>query len=236
MASDKEAEPETHVVAEKEAEPEPQPEPEPESQPESQPPAPAFEPLFTLLTNTTTGATIHPHVQYLFSDDDTSVLSAAHDDPAHRAVVVDLAPSGGDENTWRVQWASSLSADFAITGSQLVVQPNNDTSEGDASMMLRLEGAEREPLDASASGGSRPGSLPSSSSGALGREDVDSLADEFKRRVAVLKRVVGEGERRRGVMDKLADARAAEGDKAPLAGERESAVQGGDAYEDEFPG
>lgn len=197
--------------------------------------SPAFEPLFTLLTNVTTGATIHPHVQYLFSDDDTSVLSQPSDDPDHRTLVVDLVPSG---NTWSIQWASSLNPDFAITSSQLAVQRNDDP-DGDSSTMLRLEGVEREPLDLS--GGSRPNSLPSSGSGAIGREDVDSLAREFKRRAGVLKKVVGEGEKRRDLI-----ARQGSQDEPEMEmespGDAESANQVPPAappaigYEDEFPG
>lgn len=196
------------------------------SSPPPPPPQPPFEPLFTLLTNSTTGATIHPHVQYLFSDDDdTSILSSVNtDDPDHRTVVVDLAPT--EQNTWSVQYASSLSPDFAITSSQLAIQQN----DGDTSTMLRLEGVERESLDAS--GGSRPGSLPSSGSGALGR-DVVELADEFKRRMGVLKKVVGESERRRGIVERQTGGQVEGEDESP--GEKESAVQAV-VFEDEYPG
>lgn len=67
-------------------------------------------------------------------------------------------------------------------------------SEGDddGALMLRVEGVEREPVEM------RPDNLPSSGSVSPGRrEDVDALADDFKRRMGVLKKVVGEGERRR---------------------------------------
>lgn len=196
----------------------------PQQATESTAPQPPFEPLFTLLTNSTTGATIHPQVQYLFSDDDTSILSSANDDPDHRTVVVDLAST--EQNTWSVQYASSLSPDFAITSSQLATQQN----DGDTSTMLRLEGVERETLDTS--GGSRPGSLPSSGSGALGRDAVE-LADEFKRRMGVLKKVVGESERRRGIVERQAGGKVEEESESP--GEKESAVQGA-VFEDEYPG
>lgn len=59
--------------------------------------------------------------------------------------------------------------------------------------MLRVEGVEREPVELKGE------SLPSSRSGALEREDVEGLVEEFKRRMGVLKKVVGEGERRRDV-------------------------------------
>ncbi|KAJ3491155.1 hypothetical protein NLG97_g5647 [Lecanicillium saksenae] len=34
----------------------------------------------------------------------------------------------------------------------------------------------------------------------LGREDLEALADDFRRRMGILKKVVGEGEKRRAVM------------------------------------
>ncbi|KAG8409076.1 hypothetical protein J3458_020075 [Metarhizium acridum] len=178
-------------------------------------PPPAFEPLFTLVTNASTGATVHPRVQYLFSDDDASILSHPNDDPNHRAMLVDIAPT--EASTWSVQWASSLSPDFAITASQL------------------SKGVEREPLDAG--GSSRPNSLPSSGSGAIGRENVDALADEFKRRMGVLKNVVAEGGKRRDILEKQAGSLPGpktRDEYGPPRG-RESAVQGA-PFEDEFPG
>lgn len=181
--------------------------------------APPFEPLFTLLTNTTTGSTVHPRVQYLFSDDDTSILSnpPLEDDNngsgegdggggdaqgLHRTVVVDLVPTA-DNTGWAVSWASSLSPSFAITNSDLGVQ-QGDGGDGDGSLMLRLEGVDREPVEF------RPDSLPSSGSGALGRDDVDSLADEFRRRMGVLKKVVGESEKRRDALARQEAAAASQ--------------------------
>lgn len=67
----------------------------------------------------------------------------------------------------------------------------------DKSTMLRLEGVERDPPCAS-----RPGSPPGSGSGAtLGKEDVEALAEEFRRRFAVLRKVVGESEKRRVIFE-----------------------------------
>ncbi|PNY28061.1 Uncharacterized protein TCAP_02009 [Tolypocladium capitatum] len=150
---------------------------------------PPLEPLFTLLTNSTTNTTVHPRVQYLFADDDTSVLS----NPPDRAVVVDLAPSA-DNTRWTVSWASSLDADFAVTGSCLAAQQADVEASDSSAAMLRIEGVEREPVD-----DVREDSLPASGSGsaAVGRDDVEALAEDFRRRMGVLKKVVGEGERRR---------------------------------------
>lgn len=164
---------------------------------------PPFEPIFTLLTNNTTNTTVHPRVHYLFSDDDASaVLTAPQTDPLHRALVVDLAPPAAPNGKWTVSWASSLTPDFAITASQLSLQQNgNDTEAGSTSAVLRVEGVEREAV------ASRPNSLPSSGSGVVGRENVDQLTGEFKRRMEVLKKVVDEGERRREAMSRLNEGR-----------------------------
>lgn len=164
---------------------------------------PPFEPIFTLLTNNTTNTTVHPRVHYLFSDDDASaVLTAPQTDPLHRALVVDLAPPAAPNGKWTVSWASSLTPDFAITASQLSLQQNgNDTEAGSTSAVLRVEGVEREAV------ASRPNSLPSSGSGVVGRENVDQLTEEFKRRMGVLKKVVDEGERRREAMSRLNEGR-----------------------------
>ncbi|CAM1504354.1 Fc.00g019450.m01.CDS01 [Cosmosporella sp. VM-42] len=153
-----------------------------------------FEPLFALLTNTTTNTTVHPRIHYLFSDDDPSILPIPTTaDLSHRALIVDLAPAQPENpGRWSVSWASSLSQDFAVTSSNISLQQNEGDDGG---LMLRVEGVEREPVEM------RGDSLPNSQgSGALGREDVESLAEEFRRRMVVLKKVVGEGGRRREVL------------------------------------
>ncbi|OAA73859.1 hypothetical protein ISF_00760 [Cordyceps fumosorosea ARSEF 2679] len=189
------------------------------SETEQLPPPPPFEPLFALLTNTTTGATVHPRVHYLFSDDDASIPTADDDDPAadnndpdaadrHRNLVVDLTPTPA-RDAWTVSCASSLGPAFAITAAALSKQQAeggngsaepSPSSSGGAALMLHVEGVSRDPVDlrASAEGGA---SLRSSSgSGGAGpREDLDGLADDFRRRMGVLKKVVGEGEKRRRV-------------------------------------
>ncbi|KAG6162930.1 hypothetical protein E4U46_003757 [Claviceps purpurea] len=187
------------------------------------PPPPPLEPFFTLLTNTTTGTTIHPRVQYLFSDDDLSALvtyqppssslsASSSLPPSTRPLIVDLVPTP-DNASWTVSWASSLTPEFALTSSCITVQPDSKNSYNDEdnkethtaaaaaaedkSTMLRLEGVEREPPCAS-----RPGSPPGSGSGAtLGKEDVEALAEEFRRRFAVLRKVVGESEKRRVIFE-----------------------------------
>ncbi|KAI9171812.1 Endochitinase B1 [Paramyrothecium foliicola] len=196
-------------------------------------PPPRFEPLFTLLTNSTTNTTVHPRVHYVFSDDDPGVLASAATDPSQRALVVDLVPatsqqqaasqlrSTADHNAsvaaataaaaasssaWDIAWASSLSPDFAVTASQLAVQQHG--GEGNGALMLRVEGIEREPVDvgsgdAPVAGGGSSGSLRDS--GGPGREDVDSLLDDFRRRMELLRKVVGENDRRREVLHRQAE-------------------------------
>ncbi|EGR48204.1 uncharacterized protein TRIREDRAFT_62537 [Trichoderma reesei QM6a] len=174
---------------------------------------PPFEPIFTLLTNTTTNTTVHPRVHYIFSDDDASpVFTAPQTDPLHRALVVDLAPPSAPNGKWSVSWASSLTPDFAVTSSQLSLQQHGSNNSGGApiaaadngnenaattSVMLRVEGVEREPVS------SRSNSLPASGSGIVGRENVEQLVEEFRRRMGVLKKVVEEGERRKEAMARL---------------------------------
>ncbi|PFH57465.1 hypothetical protein XA68_15028 [Ophiocordyceps unilateralis] len=154
------------------------------------PPAPPLEPLFTLLTNTTTNTTIHPRVQYLFSDDDPSVLSAAP--PADsRALVVDLAPEP-DGAGWAVSWAASLSPDFAVAAARIVA-PAPAPAAGAG--VLRVDAVERELVELPPPLRSE-GMLNSSADEGRGHDDVQALADEFRRRMSVLRKVVAEAERR----------------------------------------
>lgn len=163
----------------------------------------SFEPVFALITNTTTNATVHPRVHYVFSDDDTSALIAAasNDDPSNRSLIVDLAPNDSS-NGWQVEWSSSFSPDFAITATELSRQQqgngDNDNDAANGTLMLRVEGMTREPVD---SRFDPDNSLPSSSSGsgALGKEEVDGLAEEFRRRMGTMKKVVIAGEQRQNV-------------------------------------
>lgn len=79
--------------------------------------------------------------------------------------------------------------------------------------MLRVEGVEREgvPVDTKPSNANLRGSSSSggSAAGIIGREDVDQLTEEFKRRMGVLKKVVDEGERRRDTLNRLKEETAA---------------------------
>lgn len=132
---------------------------------------PPFAPIFTLVNNASTRTTHHPHVRYIFSDDDPEVLTQAlaeyehaHAEPSgsgpvptNRAMILDLAPN--DDGNYNVSWASSLSPSWAVLNAQLsqISPPSSDAGHssgngtGDAGtdnsnrpdrLMLRIEGIE----------------------------------------------------------------------------------------------
>ncbi|KAH9892058.1 hypothetical protein F4778DRAFT_321722 [Xylariomycetidae sp. FL2044] len=127
---------------------------------------PPFAPIFTLVNNTSTRTTHHPHVRYIFSDDDPDLLTQAlaeHDtgiddsssDPAlaNRAMILDLEPNR--EGGYSVAWASSLSPSWAVLHTQLseISPPSSDEDTGNSNeggegsgrpnrLMLRIEGIE----------------------------------------------------------------------------------------------
>ncbi|KAI0881440.1 uncharacterized protein GGS22DRAFT_58092 [Annulohypoxylon maeteangense] len=131
---------------------------------------PPFAPIFTLVNNTSTRTTHHPHVRYIFSDDDPDILTQAlaeldtgadesSSDPTlrrSRAMILDLAPDS--KGGYNVAWASSLSASWAVLDTQLdhIPPPSSDGSNdgndgGDNSarvdrLMLRIDGIETSAL------------------------------------------------------------------------------------------
>ncbi|KAG9256081.1 uncharacterized protein F5Z01DRAFT_651005 [Emericellopsis atlantica] len=154
-----------------------------QQQQQQEPQLPTFEPLFTLLTNTTSNTTVHPRVQYLFSDDDPSTLAPSS---TSRAIVVDLVPSSTNNSSstdkqkqWEVNYASSLTPSFAVTGTAL----------DPTTLTLRLDGVEREPV-------------PERNKGhESGSEDPDALVEEFRRRMGIMSRIVSEADRRDAVVE-----------------------------------
>lgn len=182
--------------------------PQSPSQP-SQDPHPPFDPVFTLLTNTTTNATTHPRVHYIFSDDDPSLLpSAIADDPSRRALLIDLLPSQPSASAsrtpaWRVSWAASLSPDFALTSSRISEHENGSSG---VDVMLRLEGVEREPVELKrVAGGGGDGEGSDEEAGSRGiekgdMEDKEALVEDFRRRMGVLQKVVDEAAKREAVV------------------------------------
>ena len=221
-----------------------------EQQHQQGPLPPQFQPLFTLVTDSTTRATHHPRVHYVFSDDDPDILtealaqrhssltSAEHEpspmhgssgsgappDPAQeRAIVLDLVPKEDGSAGYEVAWASSLSADWAVTSAQVSRMEDDtpaapgaqDDGAGSANLMLRIEGVGIEG-GSGASSASRQrggkGASPlatgdggelqlSTASGTRSRqaaveEDYGLLIDEFEKRMGVLRKVVSAGEDR----------------------------------------
>ncbi|CAN8100813.1 unnamed protein product [Discula destructiva] len=111
-----------------------------------------FQPLFTLITDSS-GATHHPHVHYIFEDDDPDQLthilgtySTHHQQsgaassgskptpPTDRAIILDLVPkpastapdAAPNPSGYEVAWASSLSADWAVISANLAPMNSGD--------------------------------------------------------------------------------------------------------------
>ncbi|KAI0550482.1 hypothetical protein F4679DRAFT_203693 [Xylaria curta] len=131
---------------------------------------PPFAPVFTLVNNASTRTTHHPHVRYIFNDDDPDILTQALAEcehanadqsdfdpaPANRAMILDLAPN--DDGGYNIAWASSLSPSWAVLDAQLsqISPPSSDAGHssgggpGDTDnknkrpdrLMLRIEGVE----------------------------------------------------------------------------------------------
>jgi hypothetical protein len=147
--------------------PEQPPSPAEPSNATAEPPHPPFAPVFTLVNNTSTRTTHHPHVRYIFSDDDPDVLTQAlaeqHDatpdgsasEPASskRAILLDLEPDA--EGGYNVAWSTSLSPSWAVLDAQLsqISPPSSDGGGGTGDeggesgkrpkrLMLRIDGLE----------------------------------------------------------------------------------------------
>ncbi|KAI2625971.1 hypothetical protein GGS26DRAFT_185817 [Hypomontagnella submonticulosa] len=186
---------------------------------------PPFTPIFTLVNNTSTRTTHHPHVRYIFSDDDPDILTQAlaeidsdinesTSDPVfspRRAMILDLAPdsTGG----YNIAWASSLSSSWAILDAQLsqISSPssdggsNNGNEGGDGNnrvdrLMLRIDGVETGGLgsEGGLSGeASRQGS--GTASGGSGHHDRDREIEDYTN-------IVDKFERRMTTLRKIVDA------------------------------
>ncbi|KAH8179451.1 hypothetical protein LIA77_00970 [Sarocladium implicatum] len=224
----------SEIAASHEEQPHDDSQPESPSQP-SQDPHPPFDPVFTLLTNTTTNATTHPRVHYIFSDDDPSLLSSAiADDPDRRALLIDLLPSQPSASAsrtpaWRVSWAASLSPDFALTSSRIAEHENGSSG---VDVMLRLEGVEREPVDLKRvpGGGEEEGSDEEGGSRGIDKgdmEDKEALVEDFRRRMGVLQKVVDEAAKREAVMAPYREQEEHNEEEADEDDDNEEAVTSG---------
>lgn len=116
-----------------------------------------FQPLFGLIEDESTGNQHHPHIHYIFADDDDDLVTnaAIHalkasssvpveddphqnpDSPKERFILLDLDPS-----TSKVVSAQSLSPEWQITATDLSVAPSFQDHENalDGGMMLRIRG------------------------------------------------------------------------------------------------
>ncbi|RYO76593.1 hypothetical protein DL766_005502 [Monosporascus sp. MC13-8B] len=169
-----------------------------------QPPHHPFAPIFTLVNNASTGATHHPHVRYIFSDDDPDLLTRALTDhheitvdeagsgPASndRAVILDLATDNG--GGYHVAWASSLSPSWAVLDAQLsrISPPSSDggnendggggtNSSRPGRLMLRIEGLEGGGLGSESDSRHSQGSGNSGGSGIAQKDRVEGNTEVY---------------------------------------------------------
>ncbi|SMQ50044.1 unnamed protein product [Zymoseptoria tritici ST99CH_3D1] len=106
-----------------------------------------FRPFFPLIEDTATDTQHHPTVHYLFSDDDSDILTAAAleilSDEQHeveeRFVVVDMSADGKE-----VVATSSFSPEWQALRTRVTQAPSwgDQTMAGDRGLMLRIEGRE----------------------------------------------------------------------------------------------
>ncbi|KAI0178541.1 hypothetical protein GGR52DRAFT_260793 [Hypoxylon sp. FL1284] len=187
---------------------------------------PPFAPIFTLVNNTSTRTTHHPHVRYVFSDDDPDVLTQALADldpelggstadptlPTNRAMILDLAPDTAGR--YKVAWASSLSPSWAVLDAQLSqISPpssdgesNNGNEGGDGSsradrLMLRIEGVDSNALgsEGDVSGAASRQGSGSGSGGGSGQHDREREPEDYTS-------LIDKFERRMSTLRKIADA------------------------------
>ncbi|KAK8061414.1 hypothetical protein PG994_007780 [Apiospora phragmitis] len=137
-----------------------------EHEQDAQQQSPPFAPIYTLVTNTSTRTTHHPHVHYIFNDDDPDILSQAlaqqhglnvdestSDPKSHsRTVLLDVEPDA--DGGYKVSWASSLSPSWAVVDARLsrITPPSEaegakpsdhaENSQKSDRLMLRIDGIE----------------------------------------------------------------------------------------------
>jgi len=112
--------------------------------------APAdFRPFYTLVEDGESGDYHHPHVHYIFSDDDheiitSSIMESVEDDPElaiqERFVLVDIGLDGKS-----IVSAQSLEPDWQVNQAKLQSAPSWSESGSEKAMgglMLNIEGAE----------------------------------------------------------------------------------------------
>ncbi len=117
-------------------------------------PPPDFKPYFTLIEDPGTGRYYHPHVHYMFSDDDKEILTSAvlenfqttgdghasrqtPDDSPERYIIVDVAANGKT-----ITAAASLSADWQALKTTTTAAPSwgDESNSADRGLMLTISG------------------------------------------------------------------------------------------------
>ncbi|ROV91515.1 hypothetical protein VMCG_09437 [Cytospora schulzeri] len=103
-----------------------------------QQPPPPFQPLFTLVTDSTTRATHHPRVHYIFSDDDPDILTEALAQHGSQGQNPSTSPSGSGTTLEARERPRQLSSTSTPTPSNervivldLVPKTNNTTHSGE---------------------------------------------------------------------------------------------------------
>ncbi|MCJ1400513.1 hypothetical protein MMC11_003719 [Xylographa trunciseda] len=166
------------------------------SNPRTSPASQPFGPFFTLIEDGHSPTTHHPTVQYIFSDDDSDLLTntllhihdsqasqptdthsrgtnstpRADQDSKERYVLLNLAPSGT-----AVDSVHSLTGDWQVLSAKIGKAPTLEGGGEEGGLMLRIEGTEG-PKDDGLEG--------------LG---LEGLVETFGRRVRELRRVVDGG-------------------------------------------
>ena len=165
-----------------------------EPAPEELVPPADFRPFFTLIEDPDTGEHHHPTVHYVFSNDDTEVLTSAvleaidaEGDDSHstphldeieeRFVVLDMAPDGKTSTS-----ASSLTPNWQALRTTTRQAPSwgDDSKSGDRGLMLKISGTESK-----ASSNSKEQKRPHAQAGG-----IDGLVEVFSQQLHSLDEVL----------------------------------------------
>ncbi|KAH6677039.1 hypothetical protein F5X68DRAFT_193658 [Plectosphaerella plurivora] len=170
--------------------------------------------------------TYHPHIQYIFADDDPAVLSAALADAHTRntastasaranpmrehGVLVDVEPitdpkTGKPTGGWKVASAGSISGDFAVTEAQITRMDDSSSAaavakagaEADIGGTMWLKLHGVEMTDDDdLPADSLPGSQSADKSVSGEKEDYSGLIEEFDRQMVIIKKIMAAGKAR----------------------------------------
>jgi len=160
-----------------------------------------FSPFFTVIEDTTTGEHHHPHVHYLFSDDDPDLItnavldtldlpipeiedSADDQSSKERYIIFDMASDGRS-----VVSSKSLSQDWQILNTTVTTAPTfKESSPGDGVLMLHIEGLESALPGAKISSEAKLEQARSAETGNIFAA-MSSLADHFQQELDRLRKI-----------------------------------------------